>query len=121
MKALAALGLLVCGAATGIATVALHQLLWGLVLSFAATLAAVLALPPGWWSRLAFVVGWDAMVGWLTVPRPEGDYVLSSDLPGYAVLGLGLVLLVLGIATLPRPASRAPATTTGRRTQAQNR
>jgi hypothetical protein len=36
-------------------------------------------------------------------PRPEGDYVVSSDLPGYLLVGLGLLVLVLGIATLPRP------------------
>jgi hypothetical protein len=29
--------------------------------------------------------------------------VVSSDLPGYLLVGLGLLVLVLGIATLPRP------------------
>lgn len=98
-----AVGLLVAGAATGLATVALHDLAWGLPLAVAATVATLVALPAGWWSRLAYVVGWDAMVAWLTVPRPEGDYLLSQDVAGYAVLGLGLVLLVVGIGTLPRP------------------
>lgn len=107
MRLLAALGLLVAGALTGIATIALHQLTWGLVLAFAATCVTAYALQPGWWSRLAYVVGWVAMVGWLTVPRPEGDYLVSSDLPGYAVLGLGVVLLVFGVATLPRPRMHA--------------
>lgn len=106
MRALTALGLLVVGAGTGIATVALHQLWWGFLLAFAATLATAYALPPGWWSRLAFVVGWVLMVGWLALPRPEGDYLISSDVAGYAVLGLGLVLLTFGIATLPRPKMR---------------
>jgi hypothetical protein len=106
VKPLAALGLLLVGAATGLATVALHDLGWGLALAIAATGLAVLALPPGWSTRLAFVIGWDAMVGWLTVPRAEGDYLLSQDLAGYTVLGLGLVLLVFGVATLPRPRGR---------------
>lgn len=106
MRVLAAAGLLVAGAATGIATVALHDLWWGLALSVAATLLAVLALPPGWWSRLAFVAGWDTLVGWLSFPRAEGDYLLSQDVQGYAVLGLGLVLVVIAIGTLPRPAPR---------------
>ena len=111
MRVLAAVGLLLAGAATGVATVALHQLSWGLPLALAATAAAVVALPPGWWSRLAFVAGWDAMVGWLTLPRSEGDYLISQDVPGYTVLGAALVLLVVGIATLPRPARRdAPPT-----------
>ncbi|MBI2243479.1 MAG: hypothetical protein HYU55_05865, partial [Nocardioides sp.] len=72
-----------------------------------ATGAVVAALPAGWWSRLAFVVGWDLMVGWLTFPRPEGDYLISQDLPGYTVLGAALVLIVVGIATLPRPRKEA--------------
>ncbi|WP_028643039.1 DUF6113 family protein [Nocardioides sp. URHA0020] len=108
MRLLAALGLLLAGAVTAVATVAVHELVWGFVLAVAATSMTVLALPPGWWSRLAFVVGWVAMVGWLTVPRPEGDYLVSQDWQGYAVLGLGMVLLVVGLATLPRP--RGPAT-----------
>ena len=62
-----------------------------------ATIVATRVLPP------VFAVGWAAMVGWLAVPRAEGDYLISSDLAGYAVLGLGLVLLVVGIVTLPRP------------------
>jgi len=107
VKLLVAVGLLLAGAFTAIATVALHQLVWGLVLALAATAAAVLALPPGWWTRLAFVTGWVVMVGWLTVPRPEGDYLVSADWQGYAVLGSGMVLLVVGLATLPRP--RRPA------------
>jgi hypothetical protein len=103
VKPLVAIGLLVVGAVTGVATVALHDLGWGLALGIAATVLTAIALPPGWWSRLAFAVGWAALVGWLTVPRPEGDYVISQDLPGYVVLGLGVLLLVLGVATLPRP------------------
>ena len=102
-----ALGLLLVGAATAIATVALHQIWWGFVLAFAATFVTAFALPPGWWARLAFVVGWAAMVGWLTLPRDEGDYLVSSDLAGYSLLGLGLVLVMFGVATLPRPRMRS--------------
>jgi hypothetical protein len=109
VRLLAALGLLAAGAATGVATVALHELGWGLAFAVVATVVAVLALPPGWWSRLAFVLGWDLMVGWLSFTRPEGDYLISQDLPGYAVLGLGLLLLVVAIGTLPRPRPRMPA------------
>ncbi len=49
------------------------------------------------------------MVAWLTFPRPEGDYAISQDVQGYAVLGLALVLLVVAIGTLPRPAPRSGA------------
>lgn len=103
MRVLAAVGLLLAGAATGVAVVALHPIGWGLAFGLVATGAAVAALPAGWWSRLAFVVGWDLMVGWLTFPRPEGDYVISQDVPGYLVLGAALVLVIVGIGTLPRP------------------
>lgn len=108
MKVVAAVGLLLVGAITGLTTVAVHELVWGLVLAVAATAVTVLALPPGWWSRLAFVVGWVAIVGWLTLPRAEGDYLISQDWQGYVVLGFGLLLLVLGLATLPRPGGPAP-------------
>ena len=113
MKLLVAVGLLVLGVAAGIATVAVHELSWGLPLGVAATAVTVYALPPGWSTRLAFVVGWVAIVGWLTVPRPEGDYLISQDWPGYTVLVLGLVILVAGIATLPRPRRPEPDASLG--------
>lgn len=97
----AALGLLVAGVLTGIAVVALHDLWWGLALGVGATVLATFALPPGWWTRLAFVLGWVLVVGWLSLPRAEGDYLLSQDVQGYAVLVVGLVLLVVAVGTLP--------------------
>jgi hypothetical protein len=103
------LALLVVGAATGIASVAVHELTWGLPLAAAATVVAAYALPPGWTTRLAFVAGWVAVVGWLALPRPEGDYLISQDWQGYLVLGLGMLLLVVGLATLPRPSRRTDA------------
>ncbi len=98
----AAVGLLAAGAVTGVAAVGLHELWWGFVLVVAAGLAAVVALPPGWWSRLAFVAGFAALVGWLAVPRSEGDYLISTDWQGYGLLAFGFVLLVGALATLPR-------------------
>lgn len=103
MRLLVAAGLVVVGAVTGLASVAVHQRGWWLLLAAVATCTALAALPPGWWSRLAFTLGWTGLVGWLVVPRPEGDYAIGSDLAGYALIGLGLVILVAGVATLPRP------------------
>jgi len=108
VKLLAAVGLLLAGAVTGLTAVAVHELVWGFVLAVVATAVTVFALPAGWWSRLAFVVGWVAMVGWLTVPRPEGDYLVSQDWQGYGVLVFGMVLFIVGLATLPRPGGPAP-------------
>lgn len=102
MRVVAAIGLLLAGAVTGLTTVAVHQLVWGFVLGLVATAVTVFALPPGWWSRLAFVAGWVLTLGWLTVPRPEGDYLISQNWQGYGVLGFAMVLLVVGVATLPR-------------------
>ena len=96
MKLLAAVGLLLAGAVTGLTAVAVHELVWGFVLAVVATAVTVFALPAGWWSRLAFVVGWVAMVGWLTVPRPEGDYLVSQDWQGYGVLVGYLVVVLAG-------------------------
>ena len=107
MRILAAAGLLLVGAGTGVAAVALHELVWGFVLAAAATAVTVFALPPGW-LRMGFVLGWVAMVGWLTVPKPEGDYLISQDWQGYALLGIGIAILVAGVATLPRPARLDP-------------
>lgn len=109
-RAAAAVGLLAVGAGTALATVAVHELWWGLPLALVATAAALVALPAGWWARLPFALGWTAFVGWVVTPRPEGDYAISSDWRGYTVVGVALLLLVIGIATLPRPVRRTRPT-----------
>lgn len=109
MRFLVAAGLLVTGAVTGLAAVAVHERAWGLPLALVATAAALVALPAGWWSRLSFALGWTGLVGWLTVPRPEGDYAISQDAAGYTLVGAALVVLVVGLATLPRPGARPGA------------
>jgi hypothetical protein len=106
MRILAAAALLVAGAGTGLATVAVHEVWWELALAVAATSFALLALPAGWWTRLPFALGWAAMVGWLVPARPEGDYAIGQDPQGYVVLGLAVAVLVVGIASLPRPGAR---------------
>jgi hypothetical protein len=107
MRWLAASALLAGGAATGLATAALHERWWGLLLGAAATALALRALPAGWWSRLAFALGWTGMLVQLSSPRPEGDYAVSRDVPGYLLLGLGLAVLVTGLVTLPGPGGLA--------------
>ncbi|MGZ6754582.1 MAG: DUF6113 family protein [Nocardioides sp.] len=105
-RVLVALGLLVLGAGTGLATVAVHTWWWGLALGLGAAAATLVALPAGWWARLAFAAGFAVMVGWLVPQRPEGDYAIGQDTPGYLVIGAALVVLVAGVATLPGPRSR---------------
>lgn len=108
MRIVVAVLLLVAGAATALAMVALHTIGWGFLLGGVATLAALVAVGPGWWTRLAFGLGWVGFVAWVTPSRAEGDYAISSDLAGYGLLGFTLVVLVYSVATLPRPRRGGP-------------
>ena len=102
MRFLVAALLLVCGAATALATVALHTYGWGFLLGAAATLVALVALRAGWSTRLAFGIGWVGFIAWVTPARDEGDFAISSGLAGYGLLGLALAVLLYSLATLPR-------------------
>lgn len=92
---------LVGGAVVGVASVALHQLWWGLLLGIVAPGVTLVALTPGW-GRLPFALGWIAVVGYLTVPRPEGDFVIGDGVAGYALIAAAMVFLVSGLVTIPR-------------------
>ena len=100
-----ALLLLVVGVVVGAAATLVHGLQLGLVLALVATVATVLALPPGWWARLPFAAGWLAVVLYLANPRPEGDYLVAADTRGYLLLGTGMVALAFSIVTV-RPTTR---------------
>jgi hypothetical protein len=103
MRFLVAALLLVSGAATALATVALHTYGWGFLLGAAATLAVLIAVGAGWSTRLAFGIGWVGFIAWVTPTRAEGDFAISSDPAGYGLLVLALAVLVYSVATLPRP------------------
>lgn len=90
------------GAAVSTCTVLLHDYLGGLVLGVVTTVALLVALPPGWWSRLAFSAGWVVVLWLATTKRPEGDYLVSSDASGYALLVAGMVVLAAGFVGLVR-------------------
>ena len=98
--------LLVVGAVTGVAAVAVHQRWWGLALVVAAVTATLLALPRGWWSRLPFALGFVALLGLAMTPRGEGDYLVPGNTRGYVLLGVGILALVTAVASLPRPGPR---------------
>ncbi len=112
MKLVSAALLLLAGAATGLATVAVHQVGWALALAALATIAVLVALGRGWWTRLPFGLGWVGFVAWVTPARDEGDYAVSSDPAGYALIALAVVVLVYSIVTLPPP-RRGQAGSTG--------
>jgi len=54
------------------------------------------------WPRTAasYVVGWLVVLAVAVDGRPEGDYVLASDLAGYALLAAGFGLVLVGIVSL---------------------
>lgn len=94
---------LLAGVGAGVATVAVYQWWWGLLLAVAVTLLTVLAAPAGWATRLPFAIGFGGVVMLFAVPRGAGDYLVASTGPGYAVLGTAVVVVTIAIATLPRP------------------
>ena len=94
---------LLAGVAAGVATVAVHQWWWGLLLAVAATLLTLVVAPAGWSTRLPFAVGFAGSVLLFAVPRGEGDYLVGSTGSGYAVLGLALAVVMIALTTLPRP------------------
>ena len=107
-RPLAGLVLLPVGMVTGIASLAVHDKSWmWFLLAVAAPMAAVVALPPGW-PRSGFGLGWVGVLMAGLLGRPEGDYVVTSTARGYTLLGLGLVLLMLVVVTLPVGRRRAP-------------
>jgi hypothetical protein len=106
LRVAAGLGLLVLGAAVGLAAVWTHSRWWALALAAAATLAAELAAPRGP-LRVAYAVGWVAASGYFLLARPEGDFVVGSNAIGYTFLGLGFVVVVLAIGTAA-PRRRLP-------------
>lgn len=101
------------GMATGLATGWLHSRWWSYALATAATLTTLRALRPGL-PRIAYALAWLAPLGWLVRARPEGDYVVAGDLWGYAYIGLGTVVLIAALVTLPPPRRRRPAGTAPR-------
>ena len=104
--AVLALLCLLVGAASGLAAVAVHREPWGWALGVGAAVAAALALPPTWWGRLAFCLGWAAAVVRLSLARPEGDYLVGADLRGYGLLGAAFVLTLVGVVGLARGRAR---------------
>jgi len=97
----AAAGLLVAGGVVGLAAVALYDWWWGLALGAAATLGSLLVLPRGWLIRLPYAAGWVLVLAEAMVPRPAGSYAVGRTPRGYALLGVGLAVILLTAATLP--------------------
>ena len=89
------------GLASAVPSVALHALVWPLPLVALTALALALALPPGWSTRVVFAVAWGVVVLRAGGVGPGEEYAVRAALPGYLLLALGLVLLVVALVTLP--------------------
>lgn len=104
MSLLRHLACFVVGAAVALAAVLEHRSAFpfGLVLALATTFAVP------WWllastrprTAASYVMGWLVVLGLVVVGRPEGDYALASDTAGYAMLGAGFLLVVVGIVAI---------------------
>jgi hypothetical protein len=89
---------LVLGLAAGIAAVALHRTVPGLVLGVGTALVVMRTL--GMWlprGSTAFAAGWLAVLVAAVAGRGEGDYVVSSDGHGWLLIASGFVVLVTGL------------------------
>ncbi len=100
LRGLLAVLLLAVGMVVGVASVGVHHLPFGLPLAVAAPAAATWALTGGWSTRVSFVIGWFGVAAYAARRRPEGDYLVAADLQGYLLLGTGLVLLAVALATV---------------------
>jgi cytochrome b subunit of formate dehydrogenase len=103
MRLLVLLVALVLGFAAGVAAIAVHRTLPGLLLGTATAVAVMVALRP-WEPRAsaAFAAGWLVPLVAAVAGRSEGDYAVASDLLGWLLIGSGFVVLVTGI-TAARP------------------
>ena len=109
-------GALLLGAAVAVASLAVHRdplagLPAGLVF------VAVVSLYVGWVLRqvtptgrvaVSYCVGWLAVLGYVLLGRPEGDFLVAADLEGYGLIVVGLLVVVVLVSSLAR--RDAPAT-----------
>ena len=62
--------------------------------------------------RILYAGGWLTASAYFLLARPEGDFAVASDPIGYTFIAVGLLLLVLAVATVP-PRRRVPDVTGG--------
>ncbi len=94
------------GAAVAVAAVTVHRSVAlgvpiGVVIALATTFVTAWAMRD-MLPRLAasYAVGWLVAFGYAMFGRPEGDYVVATDLRGYAMIVAGFVMLAVGVVSL---------------------
>jgi hypothetical protein len=110
-------GALVLGAAVGVASVAVHRdqvagfpagLVFVAVVSVCVAWALRLVFPAGRFAA-SYCLGWLVVLGYVVAGRPEGDFAIAGDLPGYGLLVVALVMVAAMVSSL---VARDPARTT---------
>lgn len=108
-------GAFLLGVVVGVAATAVHRVTTsglpaGLLLAVVASIAAAWLLRTGVVPRsaAAYCLGWVLVIGFAVAGRPEGDFAVAGDLAGYTLMGTGLVLVVLGVASLAAPGKIDP-------------
>lgn len=109
VRVVGAIAWLLLGVVVGVCAAVLSSWWWGLVLGAGATVALAVAAPAGWAARVPLALGWALVVLRLALRRPEGDYVVGGDLGGYALLVLGLALVVAALVTVPVRRTHRPS------------
>ncbi|PUA79410.1 hypothetical protein [Nocardioides currus] len=107
LRVVVALVLLVAGFGGGVAAALVQSWWWGLLLGLACAGLTCLALPAGGW-RFSFGLGWFAALGYVVLPRAEGDYLVPATAAGYTLLGGSFLVFLFALATLPGRGSRRP-------------
>lgn len=97
---MSALYLVPLGFVTGFASVWVSGWWWGLVLSAVGTFATLAWVRPGW--RLVYAASWLVPAAYFSLARPEGDFIVQSTALGWCFLGLGGLVIVVSIVTVPR-------------------
>jgi len=103
LRLVTALVLFVTALVTAVAAVAVHELWWGLPVTALLAAAALMAIGRGWSTRLPVAVGFAGGVAWAVPARPEGDYAIATSVRGYALLVVAFSVVLVALATLPRP------------------
>lgn len=106
LRVLCALALFLLGAVSVLAAVLVHADWWGLLLAWGVVVAILVATPHGWHGRPAFTAGWGLMLVASLTTRPEGDFLVASDLSGYGLLATAPVLIVASLVGLSRGGGR---------------
>lgn len=107
LRGASALALLALGAVSALAAVLLHGDWWGLLLGWAVLLSVAFAIPLDWHGRPAFALGWIVVLVSCLGSRPEGDFLVASNLTGYALLAGAPALVVLAVTGFASRGDRA--------------